>query len=94
VNANSRGLRPVPWAVRLTSVRAPAAGGSLSSLTVRDPAGVPVKAPNPQEAVVMGLIRKVASIMMLGGASSHTTREPPGKAERAGHPPCGPEPPA
>ena len=42
----------------------------------------------------MRLIRKVASIMMLGGASSHTTREPPGKAERAGHPPCGPEPPA
>ena len=31
----------------------------------------------------MGLIRKVASIMMLGGASSHTSREPPGKAERA-----------
>jgi hypothetical protein len=31
----------------------------------------------------MGLIRKVASIMMLGGLSSHTRREPPGKAERA-----------
>jgi hypothetical protein len=31
----------------------------------------------------MGLIRKVASIMMLGGVSSHTRREPPGKAERA-----------
>jgi len=31
----------------------------------------------------MGLIRKVASIMMLGDASSHTRREPPGKAERA-----------
>ena len=29
----------------------------------------------------MGLIRKVASIMMLGGVSSHTGREPPGKAE-------------
>ncbi len=31
----------------------------------------------------MGLIRKAASIMMLGGVSSHTRREPPGKAERA-----------
>ena len=31
----------------------------------------------------MGLIRKVASIVMLGGVSSHTRREPPGKAERA-----------
>jgi len=31
----------------------------------------------------MGLIRKVASIMMLGGVSSHPRREPPGKAERA-----------
>ena len=31
----------------------------------------------------MGLIRKVASTMMLGGVSSHTRREPPGKAERA-----------
>ena len=31
----------------------------------------------------MGLISKVASIMMLGGVSSHTRREPPGKAERA-----------
>jgi hypothetical protein len=31
----------------------------------------------------MGLIRKVASIMMLGGVSSPTGREPPGKAERA-----------
>ncbi|MGA9833589.1 MAG: hypothetical protein WBQ71_20925 [Trebonia sp.] len=31
----------------------------------------------------MGLIRKVASIMMLGGVSSHTRHEPPGKAERA-----------
>ena len=30
----------------------------------------------------MGLIRKVASIMTLGGVSSHTRREPPGKAER------------
>jgi hypothetical protein len=30
----------------------------------------------------MGLIRKVASIRMLGGVSSHTRREPPGKAER------------
>ena len=29
----------------------------------------------------MGLIRKVAGIMMLGGVSSHTGREPPGKAE-------------
>ena len=29
----------------------------------------------------MGLIRKVASIMMLGGVSSHTGREPPGRAE-------------
>lgn len=27
----------------------------------------------------MGLIRKVASIMMLGGVSSHTRHEPPGK---------------
>ena len=31
----------------------------------------------------MRLIRKVASIMMLDDASSHTRREPPGKAERA-----------
>ena len=31
----------------------------------------------------MGLIRKVASIMMLGGVSSHTRHEPPGKAEQA-----------
>ncbi len=31
----------------------------------------------------MGLIRKVASIMMIGGVSSHTGREPPGKAEWA-----------
>ena len=31
----------------------------------------------------MGLIRKVASIMMLGGVSSYTRHEPPGKAERA-----------
>lgn len=31
----------------------------------------------------MGLIRKVASIMMLGGVSSPTRREPPGKAKRA-----------
>jgi hypothetical protein len=30
----------------------------------------------------MGLIRKAASIMTLGGVSSHTGREPPGKAER------------
>ena len=44
--ANSRGLRPAPCAVRLTSVRAPARGGSLSSLTVRGPAGALVKAPN------------------------------------------------
>ena len=29
----------------------------------------------------MGLIRKAASIMMLSGMSSHTRREPPGKAE-------------
>jgi hypothetical protein len=33
---------------------------------------------------VMGLIRKVASIMILGGMSSRTRREPPGKAQRAG----------
>ena len=31
----------------------------------------------------MGLVRNVTSIMMLGGVSSHTRREPPGKAERA-----------
>ncbi len=31
----------------------------------------------------MGIIRKAASIMMLIGVSSHTRREPPGKAERA-----------
>ncbi len=31
----------------------------------------------------MGLIRKFASIMMLGGVSSPAMREPPGKAERA-----------
>ena len=31
----------------------------------------------------MGVIRKVASIMMLSGLSSHNRREPPGKAERA-----------
>ena len=31
----------------------------------------------------MGLIRKVARIMMPGGVSSHARREPPGKAERA-----------
>jgi hypothetical protein len=31
----------------------------------------------------MGLIRKVASIMMLSSMSSHARREPPGKAERA-----------
>lgn len=31
----------------------------------------------------MGLIRKVASIMMPGGVSSGTRREPPGKAEQA-----------
>jgi hypothetical protein len=31
----------------------------------------------------MGLIGKVASIMMLGGVSSHTRREPPGNAEQA-----------
>jgi hypothetical protein len=31
----------------------------------------------------MGLIRKIASIMMLGGVSSHSRHEPPGKAERA-----------
>jgi hypothetical protein len=31
----------------------------------------------------MGLIRKIAVIMMLTGASSHIRREPPGKAERA-----------
>jgi hypothetical protein len=31
----------------------------------------------------VGLIRKVASIMMLGGLSNHTRREPPGKAEQA-----------
>ncbi|MBV9095806.1 MAG: hypothetical protein JO132_18375 [Streptosporangiaceae bacterium] len=31
----------------------------------------------------MGLIRKVASIIMLGGVSSHARREPPRKAERA-----------
>ena len=29
----------------------------------------------------MGLIRKVATIMMRGGVSSHTGREPPGRAE-------------
>jgi hypothetical protein len=33
--------------------------------------------------VIMGLIRKAASIMILSGASSHARREPPGKAERA-----------
>ena len=31
----------------------------------------------------MGLIRKIAIIMMLTGASSHTRREPSGKAEWA-----------
>jgi hypothetical protein len=31
----------------------------------------------------MGLMRKAASFMMLGGVSSHTRREPPGKTERA-----------
>jgi hypothetical protein len=31
----------------------------------------------------MGVIRKVASIMMLSGVSSHTRHEPPGKTERA-----------
>jgi hypothetical protein len=30
----------------------------------------------------MGLTRKVASIIMLGGVSSHTRREPPGTARR------------
>ena len=69
--------------MRLTSVRALADGGSLSRLTVRGPAGALVKAPNPKEMVVMGIIRKAASIMMLIGVSSHTRREPPGKAERA-----------
>jgi hypothetical protein len=33
--------------------------------------------------VVMGLTRKVAGMMMLGGASRHAGRTPPGKAERA-----------
>ena len=69
--------------MRLTSVWAPADGGSPSSLTVWGPAGAPVKAPKPQETIVMGLIRKAASIMMLSGVSSHTGREPPGQAERA-----------
>src|SRR3974377_632760 len=31
----------------------------------------------------MALIRKIASIMMLGGVGRHTRREPPGKAEWA-----------
>ena len=31
----------------------------------------------------MGLTRKVAGMMMLGGASRHAGRKPPGKAERA-----------
>ncbi len=31
----------------------------------------------------MGLSGSFASIMMLGGVSSHTRRKPPGKAERA-----------
>ena len=31
----------------------------------------------------MGLTRKVAGTMMLGGASRHAGRKPPGKAERA-----------
>jgi len=31
----------------------------------------------------MGLIRKAVSIIMLGSMSSHTGREPPGKAELA-----------
>jgi hypothetical protein len=33
----------------------------------------------------MGLIRNAASTTMLSGMSSHTRREPPGKAERARH---------
>lgn len=31
----------------------------------------------------MGLIKKVTSVMMLSGVSSHARREPPGKAQRA-----------
>jgi len=31
----------------------------------------------------MGLIRKVASIMMLSGVRNHARRKPPGTAERA-----------
>jgi hypothetical protein len=33
--------------------------------------------------VVMGLTSKVAGMMMLGGASRHSGRKPPGKSERA-----------
>jgi hypothetical protein len=33
--------------------------------------------------VVMGVIRKVAIVVMLVGVSSHARREPPGKTERA-----------
>ena len=31
----------------------------------------------------MGVTRKIASIIKLGGVSGHTRREPPGKTERA-----------
>ena len=43
----------------------------------------------------MGLVRKFASIMMLGGVSSHSRHEPPGnraKSERAQEKPRRPRP--
>ena len=45
--------------MRLTGVRAFADGGSLSGLRVPSPADKPVKAPNPKETVVMGLITQM-----------------------------------
>jgi hypothetical protein len=45
--ANSRSHRAAPLAVRLSSVRAPVNSGSLRKLTVRGPAGAPVKGAEP-----------------------------------------------
>jgi hypothetical protein len=76
-------LKRPPGAARVTSVRVFANGSSLSgSITVQ---GRQVRSLRLRKegTVVMGLIRKAASILTLGGVSNHGGRGSEAKAARA-----------
>ena len=73
-------LRDLNQQVQTTTVSAD--DGSLSRLTVRARQVRPLRRRTQKEMVVMGLIRKAASILTLGGVGNHGRRDPQAKAAK------------